>query len=286
MTGSRLDNLPDPLAKYDLAKQFMPRAIVKAGSHGFDTLVATTREDQHRADMLVRPGLGCSRREREATAQRIREVREFPCEIGTLASATASRDHRRRIAGALWALADRQPPNTFSVVTIIPGWRWDLDGFRQLDLAGLVPRLRQVLGREGLTQQDGALIAWPHGEYNPYTELLDIHWHGVASGEKLMGLGQLRKTRFKKQLGEATRLKIQPLINPPRQLSYLLKSFWPSRWRGPTPNGCKKAKRQQRMPPKWEVELLVKLNRVQVTNLTLMMGMRVTRHGFELVGAR
>ena len=76
---------------------------------------------------------------------------------------------------------------------------------------------------------------------------------------------------------------IQPLNDPPRQLSYLLKSYWPSRWRGSVEDGrVVKARAQRRLPPRWEAALLVKLDQARLQDLTLMSGLRVTKHGFTM----
>jgi hypothetical protein len=190
---------------------------------------------------------------------------------------------RLRIGGALWKWAEGQ--SEVSTFTII---RRELI-FDPAELAHFAPALlinstRSTLYRCGADGAEGQLFAGIHGEFNPITSCFHLHLHGVASGgmtavvNRLRELPKYRRGRAPGDRQPRVVISREPLNNLPYPLLYTVQSFWPCRWRGFIGNVIRHGRRQ-RIPEPFHTMLLLWLDRWSLQDITLMMGMSVSRDG-------
>ena len=154
---------------------------------------------------------------------------------------------------------------------------------------GLKAALRSDLNRCGAKDADGFLFAALHGEFEPTEEVYRLHWHLLISGGMIEVVDRLRdrpKYRSRNGDGEAVRQRVRigrkSLEQLPRPLTYLLQSWWPSRWIGHVGDGEVKRQRQRtRIPEPHHSENLVWLDQQRIDDLVLLRRLRVTNAGFN-----
>lgn len=212
----------------------------------------------------------------------------------TLASSQYMRDQRIRICGALWELADDisfGQPSTFTAI----GRGLKIPGPKLADVnpQRLCAAFRSDLNRHGAKSADGYLIAFIDGEYEPETDIFRLHFHGLVAGGMigvLNGLREKPKYRTKRRKHDSwetrslQRIKISrgPLTAMPDPITYLLKSFWSSRWEGPIDGTMRRQNRKCRIKEPRHSELLLWLDRWSLQEITLIMGLRVGASGLKV----
>ena len=206
----------------------------------------------------------------------------------SMASARYRREITDRVCSQLWRTTDAlvEPPHFF---TAIP----DYGDVPLADLSGLDPetmtaRFRTALNEHGAGGSEGILFAVVEGEYQTRTTIMRAHMHGIASGQTLAAVDALRDTRAfyspRRQKGEpkpevAYRIKIsrRPLFNLPDPLTYCIK-HWYARW--VSPEG--KRGSRLRLPNDAAVEALLWQHSHTISEVSLLMGLRPGRRGFQL----
>ncbi|WP_129586154.1 hypothetical protein [Sphingomonas montana] len=202
----------------------------------------------------------------------------------TLASRQYMRKHRIRIGGELWRLYDlfKQTPRTF---TLMPAGLT----FAPYQLAGVDPRrlnnqVRADLNRAGAGSADGWMLLCLDGEHDLRSGLFHIHFHGLAQGGMLEVLDRLRKQRrYKPQpvslgaTGKTTPVYIcrKPLTDLPKPLTYIVKSYWPSRARGLGDSGTRVKPRPQRIPEPAHSQWLLWIDQWRLKDIILLVKLRV-----------
>lgn len=129
----------------------------------------------------------------------------------------------------------------------------------------------------------GWLYAHLHGEYEARSNTFIIHFHGIAAGDYLATLRGPVKAELKTEAKLLPNLptspkvravlRFDPLRNAPRQVSYVLQSWWPSRPVVMTPRGLKRVRTKHRIPEPYHSEYLVWLDRQSIAGLRLRMGL-------------
>ena len=136
-------------------------------------------------------------------------------------------------------------------------------------------------------------MAFLHGEYALRKDAFGLHWHGFASGDYLVALENLRQGRKfapgvegdgRDAIARPVVIKREPMTDLPYPLTYLLKSFYPAVAtiegdRGEKPRLCTQS--SQDSEPYHALSLLW-LNKWNIVDISLLMGMRVTREGLTL----
>lgn len=260
----------------------------------FETLADCKAENRRRSRALLRtaashPHLIDVRR--ATTLARILTINgDGTGEIATLASRVHMRTLRINVPGALWQLVDIEPGCT--TCTIL-GRSWEID---PQDLAGFNPvtalrAFRADLYRAGLAQVDGWLFAAWHGEYDPVAGVFRLHLHILCNATMVWVIDRLRPMAnyvFSERLPDGgwdpvyrrIRINRQPLHSLPTPLTYLLQSFWPSRPILVTDEGSRcRVRKKRAIPEPYASMVLVWLDRWSLQDLTLLVGLRVTREG-------
>ncbi|MCW1383927.1 hypothetical protein OLX02_13975 [Novosphingobium sp. KCTC 2891] len=213
----------------------------------------------------------------------------------TLASATYMRELRINISGAIWRLIEESEGSKVAAFTIIPpAWEYSEDIIFDSDnIRGevLLKNLRFTLDSLGAAQAKGWIIAFIHGEHEPVSGVFRLHVHGFACGEMIDVVDRLRQTSTYK----ASRWKSDGALNPvyrrvhitrkpltdlPRAVTYALQSYWPARALLISEDGKRiRARRKTRIKEPYHSYALAYLHLHRIEDLTLMMGLRVTKGG-------
>jgi hypothetical protein len=123
------------------------------------------------------------------------------------------------------------PPARFYTL-IAPEWLYTTAQLAILDPQALIKKLRALLIRVGLDERDGWCVVVLHGEYNRAKRRFHLHFHALVVGDKIDAFEALRQLpQFKGGKGRPVHrpIVVQEVGNLPRQVCYLLQSFWPGR---------------------------------------------------------
>ena len=117
------------------------------------------------------------------------------------------------------------------------------------------------------------MIAFLDGEYDPNSGTIHPHWHGIASGGMIKVARHLRRQpTFAHRRGVLIRSEMN---RPAHAIGYNLKPFWKSVPR--SPDGTRGF--SERIPEPAHTHVLLWLDRYTVSDLCVMIGVRVNRNG-------
>ncbi len=184
-----------------------------------------------------------------------------------------------------------------TVFTVIPeNWSVLLGMLYTVYPAKWMATFRQHLYRSAELlgmQLEGVLFAALHGAYDPATGTYPLHLHGVGTGNYIQALDGLRLLgKYRPAQPHDGRdaahtpiyMSRDTLTNMPDPLTYILKRHWPQRETYLGSDGLRKAYggKPKRLPEPAHSEVLQFLDRWRLEDMTLMMGMSVTKNGLVL----
>jgi hypothetical protein len=154
--------------------------------------------------------------------------------------------------------------------------------------------IRADINRKLGKERDGFLILFLDAEFDAESEVYSFHVHGLAAGTLLEAVRNLKprkhmrkgkrpsnKYRSDEKVHKRVKVRRKPLTNLPDPLTYLCKPFWSLKWKGAVGSGMVKRKNgKARIPEPFHTQLLVWLDRYSISDISLMMRMRVTDKGF------
>jgi hypothetical protein len=217
-----------------------------------------------------------------------------PDRTHTLASACTMRMIRQRVIQRLLQAFERYSDEELRTFTIInTKWVFNAHELKAINAKIIKNQLRTHLNRAGITRLPGPFIAFLHGEFDPVSGLFTLHFHGLTTREKAKALDSLTykevskpvrpircrdKQRSLKQRSwgyENTRTRARPIVRKritdrPRQFSYLLKSYWPSRGIRMIGRKRKRDRRGQRIREPFHTQVLLWLDKQRLRDLTLL----------------
>ncbi|MGG5809159.1 hypothetical protein [Falsiroseomonas sp. CW058] len=157
------------------------------------------------------------------------------------------------------------------------------DELHDADPTRLIAWLRRLALKHLPRNPRGWLYAQLHGEYEARSNTFILHFHGIAAGDYLLALRGPVKAELKEEAKHLPKnpntsdvrapLLFQQLRDAPRQVSYVLQSWWPSRPVVMTPKGLKRVRAKRRIPEPYHSAYLVWLDRQSVAGLRLRMGL-------------
>ena len=278
------DHLTAAPIRYDLATLMRKGA----STHAFDPVEETDAERLKRVALL--------RSSAVPGAQRL--ASKLQCDdcsgpVPSLANPVYSRAWRRVEGSYLLGLISEArraglPVRAFTAV--VPQHTFDadlLDGFHPTTVTSCI---RRFVEKHLPQNPTGWAYMWVHGEYKGTSNTFVMHGHGIAAGDYLATLdGRPLRTDLRTLAGShkgtpshptsprppgvRVPLRIDPLRNVPRQVSYVLQSWWPSRPVVLTPNGWKRVRDQGRIPAPHHSRDLVWLDRQSISSMRLRMGL-------------
>jgi hypothetical protein len=288
---SRLSNLPWPKVQYRI-DLLMPAVEDKKG---FETITQAETEDGLRVKG-IRGALRLNSSlidtvAAEDLAERLLVVGRRTKAPITLASSRYARDGRIRFSGALLAFVENCNDAHLRTVTLLPlAWEFKVHELGRANPKKLLAQLRSTLNRLGAGEADGFLIAVLHGEFEPESQIYRLHVHGVVGGGMVTIVDKLRGLEGYKPRQDVKRpVKLQLLKNPQRQLSYILKSYWPSRRIGPVgPDGHvkKRDRRVHRIKEPYQTQYLLWLDHYELSDIVLMLRCKATSEGISLTNKK
>lgn len=219
----------------------------------------------------------------------------------TPASFRYFREQRIRICSDLYRLVTEEGDGSYFRADVIkPGWACDLEGLHNLNPRRLLRSefradAHRVLSpnakkrwKELAPAPPDFMFAALHGEFDQLAQRFQPHVHVGGTGvyvdvvDRLRGLKGYRTTHTVRTPIRITR----NIYDLPGAITYLLKGYWPQRPALPLgSNGGLKRPRKakaQRINEPYHTDLLLWLDRWELSDLVLMMGLRVGKHGFTL----
>jgi hypothetical protein len=135
----------------------------------------------------------------------------------------------------------------------------------------LVDRVRHQFLRAGTT--GATVIGAVHGEFDRVGHFWQPHLHLITKGISGKALTLIRQRHYRRTARIYRPMVVQPLRNPVRQVSYLLKSYWPMKVRYVDARG-RKSSTFQRIPEPYHSAYLVMLDQFNLLDLILLIGVR------------
>lgn len=287
MSRPSINNLPIPSARWI-------KRILRAG---LETMDDAKTEDAFRIWRLQSPTVIKSELlESDWAANlalRLQLILRSDPSLPTLASRVSMRTSRLKVTAALGEFLERENTSPYVSFTILSK-QWNVAPANLLGVSAkrLLRAFRADLDRCGGTQTPGSLFAAIDLEFEPHRSLFVLHIHGVASGGMIAALDRLRQLRKyrpvrKEQAGAV------PLFRPivvkkinrrnVRPLTYLLKSYWTSTWRGEVQEDGKfrTARISQRIPEPYHSLALLWFHQHSLKDITLLMGMEAGPFGIR-----
>ena len=280
MPALRLHQLPwpDPAYRGDLLNS------------AFETFDASKAQDVLRAKTIRNTAGGTGSLWGQAALQLADEIDpEITPNPSTLASHRYFRDLRIRFTGAMLQLVDSVGvENVVRVDIIKPGLERDLEGLMAEHPARAMNEMRTDFIRAGMSNCDGFLLGAYHNEFDPLYQGFQGHGHFLVGGEYIPALQKLRGFKAYQPTERVKRpIRVNKnLTNLPHALSYILKSYWPSRPMLPLGSGgrLKRPRSGQRLPEPYHTQVLMWFDQFDLSDLCLLMGVRLGRDGFVMTG--
>lgn len=158
---------------------------------------------------------------------------------------------------------------TFTVIN--RHWRFTPDELATLSAATLKAQFQSHLKQVGITTMPGLLAAFLHGEFEPYTGLYQLHFHGITTKEKGKALDRLKKRfGYEKTATGARPIVCKPVRKRERQVTYLLKAYWPERAVREVRGVLKRDRNAKRIKEPFHTQVLMFLDRHRLIELTVM----------------
>ena len=213
---------------------------------------------------------------------------------GSMANPVCMHRLRKRVAGHVWKLAAETSHMAPITCTLFPrGWEVPAGQLRGFNPEVKLAALRRLINSHGGDVADGYLVAFIDGEFEPRRAVYQMHLHVLAAGEfrrvtdkALRSCPTFRPNRAAYGVSEWVyrRIRVDPgLSNLPRQLTYLVKGYWPSRWQGFNAAGkLIRARGKKRIPEPHHTEVLLWMDRWRLNDIALLMNVRAGRSGFVL----
>lgn len=214
--------------------------------------------------------------------------------LSSLASSAYMRSVRIKVCGHIWKLVTEVKTHKVRTFTIIPatGER-SANDLMDSNPSHMINAVRSALYSKGAGQSNGWLIAFLHSELDPIADVYRFHLHGICYGEMVHIVDRLRtlpnyRSRRLQHDGSPSpvyrrlRLSRKPLDRLPTPITYLLQSFWPARALLISENGKRlRERRKGRIKEPRHTQALLWLDGYRLEDLTLMIGLRVTKAGLK-----
>src|SRR5258708_1420905 len=202
--------------------------VTMDGRHGFETPAAADRERLGRiASLRESPdprALVVARRLAECT-------REARC-LSPACSFCVGRTRiwfYAEIAGLLNLQGSTTGADLKLITLVHEDWIHSKSALLDFDPKVLIDRVRHQFIRVGITGV--SVLGAVHGEFDEQRGYWQPHLHLVTKGIGQTHLDLIREKHYRRSSLIDRPMVVQPVINPPQQISYLLKSYWPMKVR-------------------------------------------------------
>jgi hypothetical protein len=261
---------PWPPPERDITKLMVPTD----GCHGFETPAAANRERLRRVAVL--------RRSPDPRAAVFAD-RLANCDRGArcLSPACSYCVGRTRIwfyaeIARLFNLRGSTAATNLQLITLVhEDWIRPQSALHDFDPRVLIDRVRHQFFRAGITS--ATVLGAVHGEFDQKRNYWQPHLHLVVSGMQQAQLNLFRQRHYQRSVHVYHPMVVQSVVNPPRQLSYLLKSYWPLRMRYIDAFGEERSNFQRIMEP-YHTQYLTILDQFKLLDFIFLIGVRHYGH--------
>lgn len=293
MSQRSVENLTKPPKGFNPAEALKP----SGRSRGFETAIYAQNEDYVRSCVLRRVAMTLPKGRDRSAMEKLAADLDGNAIPATPASSRHMRERRKAVIGHLWRVMDAVPTIPRGTVTVmVRGWEILPDDLHLIEPRRLLEPYRADLNRCGLARADGFAFFGLHGEYNSLSGMFDLHLHGVYVGAVEDVLRALRKRpKYQPAIIECqgarkkvNRVKVstRPMKDMPHPITYTLQSWWPRRDTFVAGGKVKRSQTRKRIPDFPHAMWLLWMDRWTVSDLTLMVRMRVTTKGLVHVEPR
>lgn len=209
------------------------------------------------------------------------------------ASALDMRSSRERVAGWLKELVDREELDPVFATVIPHKARVPHGELHRFDARKFMQCFRTDLNRAGASSATGGLVAGLDIDSDPRTEQYTPHVHAIVWGGHVDAINNLRKTenyRFDPDALARNSGAIHPIMlievrdRAIEAMTYIMKTFSSERPTYVDSEGeTKRWSGRRRLREPQHTEMMLWLNKQRLSDIYLMMGVRVTRKGFQLL---
>lgn len=164
-----------------------------------------------------------------------------------------------------------------AITLIRKTWIYPAGSLYQAEPKKLIDEVRHQFHRNGAG--DAVVIGGLHGDFNAEDNYWQLHIHIIVSGANERTLNQLRKKHYQRTRQVYRPMKVDPVNDPVRQFSYVLKSYWPQKVRF-IGRSNRMSGSKRRLDEPHHTEHLMWLDQFGLLDLLLLVGVR--RYGNEL----
>lgn len=249
-----------------------------------ETLEAARRESVYRSVSLRKIAAGCGSKSKRRAALELADHLAGMTLSLCAASPIGMHQMRLRVPAHLRCVLDRPDVETPKAATVIGrGMRLSPKELQETTAYDLKRQLRADLYNVGAAVASGVLFAGLHGAYDLSTGNYMLHWHLVATGGMIDVVDALRyrpKYRSSRNnpddVSQRVRLSRIYQYELVKALTYLVQSFWSCRWVGEDDHGSPtRLVQRRRIPEPFHSQYLLWLSRQSLTDLTLMIHLKV-----------
>lgn len=257
----------------------------------FETEEKALKEDLRRAQSM-REARPLFRRKMAKKAKRLKKRLLDNRVPHSLASSRFMRDVRLRVCGQLWRLIETSRIESARFFTVIPrDWEYAAGNLGDFCLKRALHSFRRNLNLYGANTAKGFFYAAVHGAFDPINQKYRLHLHGIASGEMVQVVCNLRRAQklrsvkgdhVSEKVRQRVSVKRREIDNLPRTVSYTFKAFWPLRAGSEQANEPLSFARRGRLREPEHAEYLLWLDRYKPEDLVLTIGLSASRHGLKI----
>jgi len=258
----------------------------------FETFSAAEAEDALRSRLLFRDLMPASGGSARRLFCRV-DALNLACDLlsaseGAAPESLASSVHMRTVrASMLSSLSAALGPyanKELRTATII-NTKWRFSPLRLLNTSAMQLKRQQIthLRRAGVLALDGFTIGFLHGEFEPTSNKFQLHFHLVTTANRERAIKSMAgRWGYTTTATGAAPIVCQRLGNRNRQLSYLIKSYWPERpvvMMDGKPTRVRTPRRIKGLP---HSVALMWLHRQPISRLTIVSNATVRRNKIKL----
>lgn len=190
----------------------------------------------------------------------------------SLASSMSMRSLRARLIDTAMTAFESYEDGDLATFTVLNvKWVYDCSNFDSASAARIAKQFRTHLIRLGVFDVPGPFIAFLHGEFEPASGTYTLHFHGLTTIAKAEALKRLSGMQgYYRTATGAQPIRCEKVRNRRKQVSYLLKAYWPMKALRFVGGVRKRDRRHHRIPEPYATQALLWLDRHRLRDLTVM----------------
>lgn len=274
----------------------LPHWRVDLHSKGFEAEKTAKRWDTRKARRLRKQAAKWKgkRRERALALADALDPKVTPDAPKSPASSRYMRDQRIRRIGGLWKCVAEDTTGIVARYDVVkPKWRYSVAGLQQVTALQLKRELWADLDRAalkvkpgGASECEGFVYAALHGDFEDPTYRYQLHYHLVATGDWVAVIEAMRGQRGYESCPQVrSPIRKQPeLTDLAYALTYILKSYWPGKWKGfgTWVQSDRRSRGHREIPCRFSCHALLWQDAQKLDDMIVMRGIRAGKDGLQV----